>query len=868
MLKKWLNSNVKQFLVITFMSVILTLILFSTHIYDYIVNGTVFSGAGDGFRQMMPFQMYLYEHLSSFSSLYDASFGLGGDYMKGLSYYYSLSPLMWPNFLFIKIGEIVGIFNPTTIHFWPTNQLIMAMIRAIITFVVTFYLFKILHFKRSTNMIATILYGMSTVVIYFNFTWSFYGNLLYLLPLSILGLERYFQQRKIGIFIVAIALTLFSNFYFSYYQAIIIGCYYLYRLIFTYKYDIVSRTQKLICVISATVLSVLSSVFGLFTGISAFLENDRKQNPNVDIPFLTPLDYHYFFFSDGFFITISILTIIALLSFKLYRFYFYRLFAIVTWILFIGSLSQYFDSAFNGFSFPERRWVYILALSSSALCGLFIQHLSTLNMKYYLIRTIPVSIIALLYVLLSPTHPLALIVGIILLMVLAVILKFSLWRYKKLTVAILVLIVMIQQIVILDNNKNMAIKPYQQSLSTLKQHDYHSNYVNQLIKKINQNATGPFNRIDYMSDYALNSPFIYHYNGISLYSSIFNGDILKYYDKTLQINMPIDKNSTYRLLGNRQNLLSLWNVNDRIRVNHDDNLPYGFKINSEHKDNKVRWIHSKNTIHYPSAHITNKVFSNKELKSPLDKEQAMLQGIVSNNTKDVNTHFKANKNLLSDSTIKLNSAAWQPPTKHLLQVKQNNGGLTVQLPKSVSNQFKDLYFEMDLELLSPDKAHDVKVNEYTQERNKLTYKYRRFVTPVTIRIKASDRIRLSLPKGKYRVNLKGIYGEDYTTLKDASNSLEAVKVSKTKQGYTITKNKNSSGYIVLPTAYNQGMEATSGDQSLKVEKVNGVMTGIKAPKNITKIQLSYTPPYYYLLITITVFGIICSIIFTRWARQK
>ncbi|HDJ1897766.1 TPA: lipoteichoic acid-specific glycosyltransferase YfhO, partial [Staphylococcus aureus] len=387
-------------------------------------------------------------------------------------------------------------------------------------------------------------------------------------------------------------------------------------------------------------------------------------------------------------------------------------------------------------------------------------------------------------------------------------------------------------------------------------------------KKINQNATGPFNRIDYMSDYALNSPFIYHYNGISLYSSIFDGDILKYYDKTLQINMPIDKNSTYRLLGNRQNLLSLWNVNDRIRVNHDDNLPYGFKINSEHKDNKVRWIHSKNTIHYPSAHITNKVFSNKELKSPLDKEQAMLQGIVSNNTKDVNTHFKANKNLLSDSTIKLNSAAWQSPTKHLLQVKQNNGGLTVQLPKSVSNQFKDLYFEMDLELLSPDKAHDVKVNEYTQERNKLTYKYRRFVTPVTIRIKASDRIRLSLPKGKYRVNLKGIYGEDYTTLKDASNSLEAVKVSKTKQGYTITKNKNSSGYIVLPTAYNQGMKATSGDQSLKVEQVNGVMTGIKAPKNITKIQLSYTPPYYYLLITITIFGIICSIIFTRWARQK
>ncbi|UMT76736.1 YfhO family protein [Staphylococcus roterodami] len=868
MLKKLLNSNVKQFLVITFTSVILTLILFSTYIYDYLVDGIVFSGSGDGFRQMMPFQMYLYEHLSSLTSLYDASFGLGGDYMKGLSYYYSLSPLMWLNFLFIKIGETFGIFNPTTIHFWPTNQLIMAIIRAIITFVTTFYLFKTLRFKRCTNVIATILYGMSTGVIYFNFTWSFYGNLLYLLPLSILGLEKYFQQRKIGIFIIAITLTLFSNFYFSYYQAIIIGCYYLYRLIFTYKHDIVSRKQKLLCVVSATILSAISSLFGLYTGVSAFLENDRQQNPNVNIPFLTPLDYHYFFFSDGFNITISIVTIVALLAFKLYRYYFYRLFATVTWILFIGSLSQYFDSAFNGFSFPERRWVYILALSSSALCGLFIQHISTLNMKYFLIRAIPVSMIALLYTLLSPTHPLALIVGTTILIMLALILKFDLWRYKKVTVTTLVSIVIIQQIVIINENKAIAIKPYQQTLSAMKQHDYHSSYISQLIKNINHSAKGPLNRIDYMSDYALNSPFIYHYNGISLYSSIFNGDILNYYDKTLQINMPIDKNSTYRLLGNRQNLMSLWNVNDRIRTNRDDNLPYGFQINSEHKDNKVRWIHSKNTIQYPSAHITNKVFSNKELKSPLDKEQAMLQGVISNNANDANTHFKTNKNLLADTTIKVNDATWQSSTKHLLKVKQKNGGLIIKLPKSVANKYKDLYLEMDLELLSPDKAHDVKVNEYTQERNKLTYKYRRFVTPVTICIKSSDTIKLFLPKGTYRANLKGLYGEDYSTLQNASNSLEPVKVSKTKQGYTITKNKNSSGYIVLPMAYSKGMHAKSGNQKLKVEQVNGVMTGIKVPKNVTKIQLSYTPPYYYLLITISIFGILCSIIFTRWIKRK
>ena len=79
-----------------------------------------------------------------------------------------------------------------------------------------------------------------------------------------------------------------------------------------------------------------------------------------------------------------------------------------------------------------------------------------------------------------------------------------------------------------------------------------------------------------MSAYALNSPFIYHYNGISLYSSIFDGDILKYYDKEMQINMPVDKNSTYRYLGNRANLEAMWDVQDRFR--HPNlNMPYGFK---------------------------------------------------------------------------------------------------------------------------------------------------------------------------------------------------------------------------------------------------------------------------------------------------
>ena len=60
-----------------------------------------------------------------------------------------------------------------------------------------------------------------------------------------------------------------------------------------------------------------------------------------------------------------------------------------------------------------------------------------------------------------------------------------------------------------------------------------------------------------------------------------------------------------------------------------------------------------------------------------------------------------------------------------------------------------MYVEMDVELLSPDKAHSVSVNEYSQNRNELSYKYRRLVTPVTMRVKASDKLNI-------HIYLKGI----------------------------------------------------------------------------------------------------------------
>ena len=85
-----------------------------------------------------------------------------------------------------------------------------------------------------------------------------------------------------------------------------------------------------------------------------------------------------------------------------------------------------------------------------------------------------------------------------------------------------------------------------------------------------------------------------------------------------------------------------------------------------------------------------------------------------------------------------------------------------------------MYIEMDVELLSPDKEHKVGVNEYSQERNRLSYKYRRFVSPVTMRAKASNQLNIKMSKGVYRFKVKGIYGK-LSNIKKLLNSSNQLK---------------------------------------------------------------------------------------------
>ena len=76
------------------------------------------------------------------------------------------------------------------------------------------------------------------------------------------------------------------------------------------------------------------------------------------------------------------------------------------------------------------------------------------------------------------------------------------------------------------------------------------------------------------------------------------------------------------------------------------------------------------------------------------------------------------------------------------------------------------------------------------------------------------------------------------------------------------------GYLVLPMVYAEGMHAMANGKPLKVQQGNGIMTTIPVKEGQTKIKLSYTPPYFYLLITVSCIGIILSILFTHYVKEN
>nr|WP_263313514.1 YfhO family protein [Mammaliicoccus sp. Marseille-Q6498] len=852
MIKKY-----KEIIALILLSITIAFIYYLPTIYRFIKYGDLYTSVGDGLKQMIPFQMFLVQHAKQLTMFYDIGFGLGGDYFSDLSYYYSTSPFAWIGVLFVLLYQFIT-HSDYLLQIVIANQIVIAIFKCTCILIVTYFLFLKYNVSRMYAFIGSMLYACSTVYYYFTFTWSFFSDVMFYLPLALLGIERLFTQKKVTVLIIAIAITITSNFYFTYYEFLILACYTLYRLIFKYKKDILNLKQKVIYLVMCVLIGFLIGNFGFVQGVLSFLENDRSIINNHVEP-LIPFTKQYNVLYGGFYITISFLSVIALFLVPLYKKYYFRLIATFTILSLIGSLSPYFDSFFNGFSMPERRWIYALALSTAALSSMVLQHIKLITLKQFLLATIaPLLFIAVSAIWQQSFYTWLIFIPIICILIVLKI-KFN-FKYINLLICIAVIA---YQFTLIQNYQENVLKKYTPNKNTIKTSHIYTNKTASKIDQLKRNRVDDFRRMDMLRPISVNSQMYYDFNGTKLYSSIYNADILKFYEKDLLVSMPRNSNSYYASMSERANLNSLFNIDYTIKDQDNLHYPAHSRVIDSFKDQEKTYNIYENTLKLPSARVVQNIYNEKDLKSPLEKEHAMLNGIITKDKKS-NHKMKHPSNLKDSAKISYENASYDGKQ---LKVNKNGGGLIINLPKDTSKKYNSLYLMLDAQIKKPRNInYYIAANENKIFKYRLTYPYVRPSHTTTANIKANNTVHLRFKKGTYDFDLKSIQGEDYSNLKNAVKQSQSqnIKFKNKHTHYEIDLNKHPSGNLVMPMLYRSGLKATVDGKKVDIKKVNYIMSSINVDKNDKKVIIKYEPPLFKTSMLATVIGIVLLI----WLRRR
>ena len=178
----------------------------------------------DLYHQYGPLFSELYDKIFSKGSLqYSWESGLGSCFLG--NYF---------NYLSSPIGAIVVFFGHSHVPEAIAAMLVIKTGLAASTF--TWYLKKSQHSQSPASLAFGILYSFCAYMLayYWNIMWI---DAMVLLPVILLGIERIIKNGKVGLYIGALALSLFSNYYTSYMLCIFAVIYFIY-------YSIISDCEK------------------------------------------------------------------------------------------------------------------------------------------------------------------------------------------------------------------------------------------------------------------------------------------------------------------------------------------------------------------------------------------------------------------------------------------------------------------------------------------------------------------------------------------------------------------------------------------------------------------------------------------------
>ncbi|MEH7123672.1 YfhO family protein [Bacillus sp. JJ1773] len=839
------------------------------------LDGRYMTGMNDGLSQMLPLKQLLYDQYKSGEFFYSPDFGLGGSTYTQLGYYFSMSIVFIVTAFVTFFLESAQVIDEPDLYYWADLILIISVIRSMIIMMLTTLYFRYLQFSKVPAFTGAAVYGTS--IIYFRHVtyWEFFADAMMWLPLLLIGVEKIIREGKAGWFILAVSISLFDNFYFSYVNFLLAGIYILFRWLIRLSDKETSKLTQ----IKLYLISGLSG-FGISAGsfvpaVYGYLNNYRP-------PFEDPVPMFDFvdnLLLNGRIVYLPAFVVLSLFLFSFYRHRLFRFYASIIIVLIFMHYSPFIGSVFNGFSAPQYRWEYFLSLAAGGITASALEQLGKIKKWQLILSSAMLLMLYALFYFYDPTMEftslksanMAISAGFIVFVVYVFAFTKSHHVWKGLIIIIVVSCVSIANF-FQEEKLTKTGTEYRVSREFMQSDLYNGKHQEELIRFIQKVEEDPLARVDWMIETRNNTPIVQDFKGFSVYSSILNKNLLLFYLKDLEIDMGRESVSRYASLGDRANLYSMLMGKYYVAKRGDEAIPYGF---SEFAS-VGKYVAYKNKNLLPFVRTTSNVYSEEALlgKSPVEKERAMLTGIIlKGKSDDFPASIPASKDNMNHAQIVAVDAEYETG---LLKVTSKEGGVDLVLDQ-LDPSVKDLYVSFYLKDKGNVKGNinkeefTLKVNEYMTTRKVVDSIYRTNVNKVTVRIEAKERIEIRVPKGSYEFNEFKIYEENYNVLeavkdKYAEKPAPIVSWSGNSLSFTVNNEENDR-FAMLPVPFEKGWSVKVNGEKQELLKANYAFTGIKLQEGINEVKLVYYPPYFLLCLVCSL-GSLSIVIFYMRRKKK
>lgn len=534
---------------------------------------------------------------------YSFSKTLGGN-MYGLLTYYLMSPFNLLLIFFSKssIPEFIFLINILKIGLSGLTSYI--------------YFDKTFNDKRFTSIVFSTVYSLMAYNIVYsqNIMWL---DGVYMLPIIFLGIDRLIEKEKPTLFCVSLSLTIIFNYYIGYMSCIASLTYFLYKLYLHNKYQMSWKDNKsdVLYFFKYAFIAVGISMFVLLPSVFSLIVGKTNNNLNQLLP---RQDFAILDFTSGF----------ILGAFKkeslsgVYPHIFVSLMMLVLNILYF--LNKNIDN-------KEKKATFVLLVFF--ICSFTIDILNIIWHTFshpfgFTFRNAFIFVLFYLiiayksYILVDKLHKgifKKIIPWVILVTIVLDKLLFTSNMYYKVIVSGLIVIIYllyfyksksrsicksIAFFMILEMFLNGVITIYNIDYQLREKYDEFINSYGTVIDNIKLQDSS-FYRIEKEYSYTTNDPLLLNYNGISHFSSTFEGqnnkllgDYLGIFNRFYITNYlgstPVTNslfNIKYVLLNHKVNYYDLIDTYDDIYIYQNKyNLPIGFMVNSDVLDLKLEML--------------------------------------------------------------------------------------------------------------------------------------------------------------------------------------------------------------------------------------------------------------------------------------